>query len=123
MLKDHQAVATVAVKDLAAAHKFYSEVLGLERAEGDNSEAMTYHTGGTTMLVYRSEFAGTNKATVVNWPVGKDLDAIVADLKSHGVRFEHYDIPGLERDGDIHRAMGMRWFKDPDGNIHSIMDT
>jgi catechol 2,3-dioxygenase-like lactoylglutathione lyase family enzyme len=125
MLRDHAAVATVAVRDLSAAHRFYSDVLGLKRREGDNSQAISYDTGNTTMLVYKSQFAGTNKGTAVNWPVGKDFDAIIESLRSHGVRFEHYDVPGMERDGDIHKAMGMRavWFMDPDGNIHSIMDT
>ena len=51
--------------------------------------------------------------------VGDRIDAIVDALRSKGVAFEHYDLPGLKREGDVHVGEGMRvaWFKDPDGNI------
>jgi catechol 2,3-dioxygenase-like lactoylglutathione lyase family enzyme len=124
MLRDYPAIATVAVKDLAKADQFYSSVLGLKK-DDSNPEAITYRSGDHPFLVYRSQFAGSNQATAVNWWVGEELDAIVADLKSRGVTFEHYDLPGVERQDDIHSAGGMRmvWFKDPDGNIHSVMST
>jgi hypothetical protein len=56
--------------------------------------------------------------------VGAELDAIVRTLGGKGVVFEHYDLPGLTREGDIHVAgpMKVAWFKDPDGNIHSLMN-
>jgi catechol 2,3-dioxygenase-like lactoylglutathione lyase family enzyme len=124
MLKDHGAIATVAVKDLGAAKKYYSEVLGLALKD-DNQEALTFSAGKSVLLVYRSQFAGSNQATGVNWSVGNDFDAIISALQGKGQKFERYDMPGLERNGDIHSAGGMRmvWFKDPDGNIHSIMNT
>jgi hypothetical protein len=58
----------------------------------------------------------------VTWLVGNDLERIVETLKSKGLSFEHYDMPQLTRQGDIHEGGGTRvaWFKDPDGNIHSI---
>ena len=48
----------------------------------------------------------------------------MAELKAKGVTFEHYDLPGLTREGDIHRADDFRvvWFKDPDGNILSVQN-
>jgi hypothetical protein len=72
--------------------------------------------------VYRSENAGTNRATAVTWEVGKQVDKLVRELKAKGVAFEHYDMPGLKVEGDVHVGEGMRiaWFKDPDGNILSI---
>jgi catechol 2,3-dioxygenase-like lactoylglutathione lyase family enzyme len=122
MLADRPAVATVAVKDLAVAKRFYEGVLGLTQIGSQGEETVTYTAGGAKLLVYRSQFSGTNKATAVTWLVGDDLERIVETLKSKGLAFEHYDLPQLKRHGDIHEGGGMRvaWFKDPDGNIHSI---
>jgi catechol 2,3-dioxygenase-like lactoylglutathione lyase family enzyme len=122
MLADRPAVATVAVTDLSAAKRFYEGVLGLTQIASQGEETVTYAAGGGKLLVYRSQFARTNKATAVTWLVGNDLERIVATLKSKGLSFEHYDMPQLKRQGDIHEGGGTRvaWFKDPDGNIHSI---
>ena len=122
MLKDHGPVATIAVRDLDAAARFYEGSLGLARLEA-NSETITYSAGRTTLLVYRSQFAGTNQSTAATWPVGKEIDDVVKALGAKGVKFEHYDLPQLHREGDIHVAGEMRvaWFKDPDGNIHSLI--
>ena len=57
------------------------------------------------MSVYRSEFAGTNKATALTFPVD-DIAAEVRDLKDKGVMFEHYDMEGLTRDGDVYSGEG-----------------
>ena len=124
MLGAKSAVATVAVKDLAAARRFYEETLGLAVEATEGSEAVTFRAGGSRLIVYRSQYAGSNEATAVNWFVGGDLDAIVRGLGDKGVAFEHYDLPGLARQGDIHAAgpMKMAWFKDPDGNIHALMN-
>ena len=63
MLRDTDAVATLAVRDLNAAAKFYGETLGLCRASTEDNEAIVFESGDTTINVYRSTFAGTNKAT------------------------------------------------------------
>jgi catechol 2,3-dioxygenase-like lactoylglutathione lyase family enzyme len=120
MLRDHAAMATVAVSDLGRAREFYGERLGLASA-GDTPPEMgvaLFRAGGSTLVVYRSEYAGSNKATSVTWGVGDDFDAIVAALRKAGVPFEHYDI-GMKREGDVHRAGDFKaaWFRDPDGNI------
>jgi hypothetical protein len=76
---------------------------------------------GSTLFVYPSEYAGTNKATYASWTVD-DVAATVTELKGKGIAFEQYDLPGMTRDGDIH-TMGPEtaaWFKDPDGNILAI---
>ena len=123
MLGDKEAIATIAVKDLTVARKFYQEVLGLEIARATGSEALTFKTGRSELIVYRSQYAGSNKATAVNWRVGPEIEAIVDALAAKGVAFEHYDMPGLTLKGDVHvfGEFKTAWFKDPDGNIISLM--
>src|SRR6478736_5525731 len=114
-------MATVAVKDLATARRFYEDKLGLKTIQSEGPTTVTYRTGGSSLLVYASQFAGTNQATSATWSVGGAFDEIVRSLQSKGVAFEHYDgLPGVTRDGDIHRVgdLKLAWFKDPDGNIH-----
>jgi len=84
--------------------------------------AILYQSGSSMVLVYPSEFAGTNRATAATWSVGGDFEAIVADLKSKGVTFEHYDLPDTTREGDVHVMGDFKavWFKDPDGNILNL---
>lgn len=123
MLADKDAIAMIAVKDLAAAARFYGEVLGLEKLDSPEQEVLLFRSGATRINVYHSPYAGTNKATYVMWNVGSELEAIAARLKAQGVKFEHYDMPGLTLEGDIHRGdrMSVAWFRDIDGNILSIV--
>ena len=111
--------ATIAVKDLDTAKRFYEDKLGLKLVHAEGSEALMYQTGDSKLLVYRSQFAGTNRATAATWSVGGDVDEVVQALRAKGVSFEHYDMPGMERRGDVHVAGKMKaaWFRDPDGNI------
>lgn len=122
MLGDKEAVATVAVRDIKGAKKFYESMLGLKPTDDKEPGVIGYKTGNSTVLVYESKFAGTNKATAATWFV-KDIDAEVQALKAKGVAFEKYDFPGTTRKGDVH-VMGKTkaaWFKDPDGNILAIV--
>jgi len=121
MLSDKDAIATVAVKNLETARKFYEGTLGLPKVM-ENEEVLAFRTGDSTLFVYRSPFAGTNKATSVTF-VAEEVDDLVRTLKSRGVTFEHYDLPNMTRQGDLHVAGAMKvaWFKDPDGNIFSIV--
>ncbi|MEO8381035.1 MAG: VOC family protein [Acidobacteriota bacterium] len=123
MLKDMAALATIAVKDLGVAGKFYGETLGLKRLPGGEEEVLTFESGGSKILVYRSQYAGTNQATAATWVIEDGLEEIVRDLGAKGVAFEHYDMPGMTREGDIHVAGNLRnaWLKDPDGNILSLV--
>jgi hypothetical protein len=94
------------------------------RVVGNEGEHLVaYRSGSSTVLVYESQYAGTNKATAVTWTVGPDVEKVASALKAKGVRFEHYDMPGMKREGDVHVGGGMKvaWFKDPDGNILSIV--
>jgi len=122
MLADNDAVATIAVKDLKAAKKFYGDTLGLKPTPVPEPEVLNYKSGNSTVLVYKSQFAGSNKATAVTWIVD-DVEGTVKDLKAKGVAFEHYDFPGMTRKGDVHIAGKSKaaWFKDPDGNILAVV--
>jgi catechol 2,3-dioxygenase-like lactoylglutathione lyase family enzyme len=123
MLNKHDAVATIAVKNLDVARKFYEGVLGLTPQPEMEEGVMSLKSGSTTVLVYTSQYAGTNRATTATWNVD-DLEGTVASLKSKGVTFEHYDMPGVTRKGDIHGSGNTRaaWFKDPDGNILALAE-
>src|SRR6476659_7654924 len=123
MLRDKPVAATLALSDLDRARDFYENTLGLE-VRSEIPGAMLYSSGGAVVLVYPSEYAGTNKATAASWAVGDEFDALVDDLRSKGVVFEHYDdLPETVREGDVH-IMGSDfksvWFKDPDGNILNL---
>jgi catechol 2,3-dioxygenase-like lactoylglutathione lyase family enzyme len=124
MLGQINATANIAVKDLAVAKKFYEGTLGLAPVHAQGEEVIVYKSGNTLINVYRSQFAGTNKATAVTWTVGDKIGGIVKALKDKGVAFEHYDMPGTTLEGDIHFGYGMKvaWFKDPDGNILNLID-
>ena len=121
-LSAEDAIATVATKNLAAARAFYEKTLGFRVVTANEPTAITLACGATKLIVYQSTFAGTNRATAVNWIV-KDVEGVVSELKNAGIAFEHYDMPGMKRKGDVHIAGGMKsaWFKDPDGNILCVM--
>ncbi|HEY1434080.1 MAG TPA: VOC family protein [Thermoanaerobaculia bacterium] len=122
MLGKANCLATIAVRDLEASKKFYEKTLGLKRMHSEGDQTVSYESGESELLVYRSAFAGTNLATVATWS-GEDVESVVRELKARGVKFEHYDFPGGTRDGDVHLHGDMKaaWFKDPDGNILAIV--
>ena len=124
MLGDKEAVANIAVKNLETAKKFYEETLGLTQIGAEGQEVIVFRSGSSKIYVYKSQYAGTNQATAVTWVVGKDIESVVRELKTKGVAFEHYDMPDVIREGDIHVADNMKvaWFKDPDGNILNVIN-
>ncbi|MER8828367.1 VOC family protein [Mesorhizobium sp. M0938] len=124
MLANSNATADLAVTDLVRAKAFYEDILGLTEVHNEGGELIVYKCGDTSINVYRSKFAGTNKATAVTWMVGDEIEKIVGGLRSKGVVFEHYDMPHTTIEGDIHVGHGMKvaWFKDPDGNILNLVD-
>jgi catechol 2,3-dioxygenase-like lactoylglutathione lyase family enzyme len=101
MLGDSAAIATIAVKDIKRAKQFYENTLGLKPLDSEQQGVVNYKTGKSKVLVYQSQFAGTNRATA----------------------FEHYEMPGMTLKGDVHVAGGFKaaWFKDPDGNILALV--
>ena len=124
MLRDKAALATLPVKDIEVARTFYQETVGLTPVETEEDGVVGFKSGESTVLVYESAFAGTNRATAATWVVGEELDDVVRTLKSKGVQFEHYDLPETSRRGDVHESGHTRvaWFKDPDGNILSLVN-
>ena len=122
IIADIDAQPTVAVKSLERARAFYGEVLGLKPVGPNQPSVQAYLAGRTVLVVYESQFAGTNQGTAITWPVGSRFDQAIGELQAKGVSFEHYDLPGLTRNGDVHEAGGMKlaWIKDPDGNIIHI---
>jgi len=123
MLGKHDAIATIAVKNLGVAKQFYEGTLGLTPIDTEGDELIVFKSGSSKFFVYRSQYAGTNRATAMTWAIGDGVDDTVRKLKAKGVTFEHYDLPGMTRKGDVHVAGDMKvaWLKDPDGNILSIV--
>lgn len=122
MLSKADATPMIAVKDIDRAKQFYEEKLGLISKDVGVSDVFMLQSGDTELSVYKSEFAGTNKATLLTFEVD-DIEAEVRELKDKGISFEHYDLKGLKTKGDIYSGEGMKtaWFKDPDGNILSLI--
>ena len=124
MLGKADATPMIAVKDLDRARKFYEDTLGLKTKDEWGGEGMTMESGDTLINVYRSEFAGTNKATALTFQVD-DAEKEVGELKQKGIFFERYDLLGLEAKGDLYvgeKGFKTAWFKDPDGNILSLVE-
>lgn len=123
MLANHDVMATVAVKNIHAAEEFYEGMLGLKREPIDEQGVRSYKCGGARLLVYESQYAGTNKATAATWVVD-DVERVVQTLRAKGITFEHYDLPDTTRKGDVHISGQTRvaWFKDRDGNILALVN-
>lgn len=123
MLSDAPIAPALPAADIERAKAYYREKLGFEPVEDDGGE-LVYESGGrTTFTVYPSAFAGTNQATAAGWYVD-DIAATVADLRSRGVVFEEYDLPGLKTvDGIAEAPSGNlgAWFKDSEGNTLGIV--
>jgi len=124
MLNDSKVTANIPAADLARARAFYADVLGLSPVQ-ENDGGLVYTTdGGTTFFVYQTEFAGQAGHTIAQWHVG-DVAKEVEGLRSRGLAFEHYDMPGVTWDGDVASIPSMghaAWFKDSEGNIMCLDD-
>ena len=124
MLGDKNLTVNIAAKDLSIAKKFYEEILGLKQVGTEGMSSMMFRSGTTDLLIYQSQYAGTNRATAVTWYVGENIGDIVQALKAKNVTFEHYERQDVIMEGDIHidGKMKLAWFRDPDGNILSIVN-
>jgi catechol 2,3-dioxygenase-like lactoylglutathione lyase family enzyme len=120
MFENTKAFSGFAVDDLQKARDFYAETLGLKTSE--EHALLTLHLAGDRdTLVYQKPDYTPATYTILNFPV-EDIDKAVDELAGRGVRFERYD--GFEQDEKgIFRDEGpyIAWFKDPAGNVLSVL--
>lgn len=123
MLKDSDAVTVLPAKDINRAKEYYRDKLGLEPAQVLDEENLIYTTGNTSFLLYQTDNAGTAKNTQIGW-LSTDIERDVEELKSRGVVFEEYDLPGLTVvNGIAQTDQGKAaWFLDSEGNILSLIE-
>jgi catechol 2,3-dioxygenase-like lactoylglutathione lyase family enzyme len=124
MLGDSKAFSGFAAPDLAKVKEFYGRVLGLKVTEEHG--LLTVHlAGGNNVLIYPKADHVPATFTILNFPVA-NVDQAVDELSKRGVRFETYDGPEIKTDEKgIMRGNGptIAWFKDPAGNILSVLET
>jgi catechol 2,3-dioxygenase-like lactoylglutathione lyase family enzyme len=120
MLSDSKAFSGFAANDVEQARAFYADTLGLEVTE-EHGLLNLHLAGGTNVLVYPKPDHEPAGFTVLNFPVD-DVEAAVDALTERGVRFEHYEGMGQDEKG-IMRGNGpdIAWFRDPAGNILSVL--
>jgi catechol 2,3-dioxygenase-like lactoylglutathione lyase family enzyme len=125
MLTDSKAFSGFAVDDLQKAQSFYGDVLGLKTEILDEANGlMTLHlAGGRDTLVYLRPGFTPASSTILNFPV-EDVEAAVDELTARGVEFEHYEGMGQDDKGISREDSGpvIAWFKDPAGNVLSILE-
>ncbi|MFF8278393.1 VOC family protein [Streptomyces lateritius] len=118
MLADSPVVAIVPVADMARAKRFYTETLGLTLTKESAEDTRLDSGGGTTIGLYETPYGGKAEHTLASWKVD-DLDGEMSRLRSKGVTFEEYDLPGIKTVDGVVESETMRgaWFKDSEGNI------
>ena len=123
MFKDTKAFSGFAVNDAQKAKEFYGQTLGLEVSEAHG--LLTLHiAGGTNILMYPKENHIPATYTILNFPVA-NIEQAVDELVRRGVQFESYNDGGLVTDDrGIFRGGGPKiaWFKDPAGNLLSVLE-
>jgi catechol 2,3-dioxygenase-like lactoylglutathione lyase family enzyme len=123
MLKNSKAFSGFSAGDIAKEKEFYAGTLGLEVSESHG--ILTLHlAGGNDVIIYPKPNHVPATFTVLNFPV-EDIDLAVNELTERGVQFEQYDLPEIKTDKKgIKRGNGptVGWFKDPAGNILSVVE-
>lgn len=121
MFKDTEAFSGFTVPDVAAAQRFYGDVLGIETEEHDGMLTLRLHGGARPTLIYPKPDHVPAGYTILNFPVD-DIEAAVDELVARGVEILRYDgMPQDER--GIMRAGGplIAWFADPGGNVLAVL--
>jgi catechol 2,3-dioxygenase-like lactoylglutathione lyase family enzyme len=125
MFKNTKAFSGFSVNDIPKAKEFYGQTLGLEVSE-EYGMLQLHITGGTTILIYPKENHTPATFTILNFPVD-NIEQAVDELAARGVHFESYNNEGgglLTDEKGIVRGGGPKiaWFKDPAGNILSVLE-
>jgi catechol 2,3-dioxygenase-like lactoylglutathione lyase family enzyme len=120
MFESSIAMATLPASDLERARRFWHDVFGLDPVRNDVGGDI-YVIGGVGVLVYESQFAGTNKATAFSI-MSDDLDRDMTALRVKGVTFHEYDLPDIKTENGVVDMDGERgaWFDDSEGNIIAL---
>ena len=122
MLENSEAFSGFAAPDLGQAKQFYGDTLGLKVTELEEGNLLQLEiAGGRNVLLYVKPDHAPGNYTILNFPVD-DIDAVVDGLTERGVQFERYDDFDQDEKG-IFRGEGplIAWFKDPFGNILSVI--
>ncbi|MGW7304578.1 VOC family protein [Streptomyces sp. NPDC054835] len=122
MLAESPIAAIIPVNDMVRAKRFYSETLGLTLIK-ESAEDVMYETGGSMIGLYETPYGGQAQHTLASWKVA-DLDAEMKELRSKGIAFEDYDLPGIKTVDGVVESEDMRgaWFKDSEGNILCVLE-
>src|SRR5229473_5148320 len=123
LFKETKACSGFSVNDLQQAKEFYGQTLGLDVSEAHGLLEL-HIAGGTTILMYPKENHTPATFTILNFPVD-NIEQTVDELARHGVHFESYHEGDLVTDEKgIFRGGGPKiaWFKDPAGNILSVLE-
>jgi catechol 2,3-dioxygenase-like lactoylglutathione lyase family enzyme len=125
MLNEGRVATRLPAQDLERARAFYSEKLGLDPVE-ERPGGLRYECAAGEFVLFQSTGAPSGDHTQMGWDV-EDIDATVAALRSRGVVFEEYDVPGMEIVDGIatiegnypSKGIGERggWFRDSEGNL------
>jgi catechol 2,3-dioxygenase-like lactoylglutathione lyase family enzyme len=121
MFKNSKAFSGFSSNDIAKAKEFYGQTLGLEVTE-EMGNLSLHLAGGGNVLIYPKDNHEPATFTVLNFPV-EDIDGAVDALTGAGVQLERYEGFGQDERG-IMRGNGpaIAWFKDPAGNILSVLE-
>jgi catechol 2,3-dioxygenase-like lactoylglutathione lyase family enzyme len=125
MLEDRRCAAMLPASDMERAKSWYADKLDMKPSYEDEGGSQYTAGDGTEFWVYPSQFAGTSKATAMGF-MARDLSKEMDELKSRGIKFEEYDIPGVKTvEGIAEFAPGERgaWFKDSEGNIIALFES
>jgi catechol 2,3-dioxygenase-like lactoylglutathione lyase family enzyme len=126
LFKLDESFSSYSIDDVKAAKDFYVETLGIKVTE-EKEGGLGLKLGDTQLYLYPKEDHEPASFTVLNIAV-TDIDAAVAELSSRGVEFESYagdietDENGIFRGGDKGNGPNIAWFKDPSGNILSVIE-
>ena len=120
-----KAFSGFSVDDLGKAKAFYGDALGLNVTEEDMGILRLNIAGSSGVVVYSKPNHEPATFTILNFPVD-DIEKAVDELTAKGVAFEHYDMPEIKTDAkgiaDDGRGPKIAWFKDPAGNILSVLE-